>query len=103
MLYEAGDVKVRTAGGRAAQRSDRLIVERVLAVQLLLIVVALVRSCTEAGRIETCVVDFLSGAEAADGNLVGDRRGSEALGQVERGLSGAALLGGDDDYAVGAS
>jgi hypothetical protein len=59
-----------------------------LAVELLLIVVAFVGRRAVAGRVEVGIYYFLRGSEAADADLVGDRRGSESLREVERGLPG---------------
>ena len=103
MLHEAGQVEVRSAWCGASKRGDSLVVERMLAVELLLIVVAFVGRGAEARRVEAGRVHFCAGTEAADTDLVGDRRASEPLSEVECGLSGLSLFGRDYDHAIGSS
>ena len=52
VLDQSGDEIVRAGIRSATERADRLVVERVLAVQLLLVVVALVLRSTESGGVE---------------------------------------------------
>src|SRR4029077_5176838 len=77
--------------------------ERVLAVKLLLIVVALIRRRAKARRVETGSDHFRTRGEAADVDLVGGRGRPESLGQVKSRLSRLALLCRNDDHAIGAS